>query len=358
MELPFAPQRLNVLFLQDGSPPLEQVRAIAPERLSVAVLPPGSVVADAETEMHPPTGGLAKRKPWQTDVPPAERKRLLAAAHVLVCGLPYPFALRERMPNLRWVQYVYAGVSDFRHCDLWDAGIPVASGRGYVEALPIAEMLIAALLHFGKNLGLAQTQTKAGHVDRTPFRLRLIADKTLCIVGLGGIGQETARLAKGLGLRVVGTRRAVNPGESMPNVDVLAPMDGLPALLAEADYVALCAPLTPETENLFDAAAFARMKDGAVLMNVARGELVDEGALKDSLRSGKIGGLYTDVFRNETASQPDPELMALPNVLITPHNSGAVDVRHAFSTQLLLRNLAHNLAGEPLENLVDWARGY
>ena len=352
------PDPLVVLAMSDDPIRIDEIAAVAPGRVEVHLEPPAAF--EDKAGMYPPPSGLKTfRQPWHTDLSPAECAELRRRTHVLACGLPYPLRLRDRMPNLLWAEYTWAGVSDFMHSDLWDAGVVITSGRGVVQALPIAEMVIAASLSFAKQLGVAQRQTEAGSLDVSAYHLKLLAGKTMGIIGLGGIGLEIARLARALGMRVVASRRsAVSRQSNVDGVDVLYPSGQLPAMLAQADYVAISAPLTPETEGLIGNDAFASMKDGAYLLNIARGEVVDEAALKAALRSGKLGGAYLDVYAGERTRQPDQELMAFPNVVITPHLSGETDVDHWPMTEQIADQVRRFLSGEPLLNEVDFARGY
>ncbi len=337
--------------------PVAEVAAAAPGRLRVTAAP-GQAFAD-EAGMHPPTTGLWKGEAWSSELSPGERERALRETHILVVTLPFPKRLLPRMPNLLWAQYLWAGISDMRYSDIWGSHVRVGSSRGNVEALPIAEMALAAALYFAKELGLAARQTAAGELDAAPYGLRLLAGKTMGVVGLGGIGLQVARLAKALGMRVLATRRSADRRiEGVGDVDVLLPPSGLVELLAESDYVALAPVLTDDTAGLINASALASMKDGAALINVGRGELIDEAALKDALRSGKLRGAYLDVYADEWSRPPDPELMAFPNVVMTPHNSGRVDVPSSNSLGILKENIRRFIAGESLINEVDWERGY
>ncbi len=342
------PDKLNILVMMDEAIDVDAIRATAPDRLVVTRESPGTF-ADAGG-MYPPL----KRPAPQA----GQREDLLHEAHVLLCDLPFPLRLRQRMPALLWVEFTSAGVSDFAGSDLWGTDVRVTSGRGLVQALPIAEMVIANALAFAKELGLAQRQAQAGAMDSRAYQMRLIAGKTMGIVGLGGIGQEVARLAKGLGMRVVATRHSTERRqEDVDGADVLYPAGELHAMLGASDFVTVCAPLTAETQDLLDADAFAHMKDGAFVLNVARGELIDEAALKQALRSGKLGGAYLDVYVGERTGPPDPELLAMPNVLMTPHNSGETDVDFWPVVETFNTNLQRFLAGKPLNNEVDYTRG-
>jgi phosphoglycerate dehydrogenase-like enzyme len=129
-------------------------------------------------------------------------------------------------------------------------------------------------------------------------------------------------------------------------------------MLRESDYVAICAMWTDETERLINAQAFAAMKDGAVLINIARGEIVDEAALAAALDSGKLRGAYFDVYAGELDGRPFPPELARPNVIFTPHVSGMADDPGPRGFDFFLENLDQLIAGEELQNVIEWERGY
>ena len=306
----------------------------------------------------------ARSTPPETDQPGAgrtERDALLREAHVVMLALPYPTKLYSRTEKLLWVHHPAAGASNLRTSDLWGAPIPVTTSRGANAALPIAEMTLAGVLIFAKGLHAALK----GSMQRRDFADNVsLAGKTMGIIGLGGIGTHVARLSRGVGMRVIATRHsAARRQNDVDGVDVLFPPRELHAMLAQSDYIAVCAMLTSETEGMLDQNAFAAMKGGCVVINVARGELIDEPAMIDALRSGKIRGAYLDTHAGETNGietngLPNPELRALPNVVITPHISSRTDDRGAVGFDLFLENLHRFLAGEPLKNVIDWRRGY
>lgn len=352
------PDTLKVLLMIEPKPmTLDDIAAVAPGRLSVSYAPP-EALAD-EAGVFPAFDGLWQPSASPASLPPDERDTLLREAHVLVSSIPYPKRLHARMPNLTWVQFAFAGISDFRGSDLWGKPIKVTSARGHVETLPIAEMVIANAMLFAKHLHTAVRQTDAGTLDHVPLRYKLVRGKTMGVIGLGGIGTHVARLARALGMRTLATRRSATKRiENADGVDVLYPPSQLHDMLAESDYVCVSTALTSETERFLNADAFAHTKGGACILNVARGEVIDDAALKSALRSGKLGGAYLDVFTDEWTSLPDPELMAMPNVVMTPHNSGMTDIDESFAIQLLCENLRLFVDGKTLINEVDWAREY
>ena len=180
----------------------------------------------------------------------------------------------------------------------------------------------------------------------------------LCIVGAGGIGRDLAPIAAALGMRVVGTRRTPD-GQLPDGFSELAAPGELDRFLAESDFVAICCQWTPETEGLIGRDAFAAMKPGAVLVNIARGEIVDTEALIAALAADRLRGVALDVYTGEFEGLPDARLWQDPRVLVTPHLSGGADVANRTrAIDIFCRNLQAYLDGRPLEYVIDWDRGY
>ena len=182
-----------------------------------------------------------------------------------------------------------------------------------------------------------------------------LAGLTMGIVGLGGTGRELAKRAYGFGMRIV----AVDPKEvDVPDtVEACWKMDRLSDLLDQSDVVAVCAPLTAETEGMFDRRAFARMRNHALLINVTRGRIVDEEALLEALRSGAIGGAGLDVTPREPLPVDHP-LWQMENVIVTPHAAGGSPNRMDRVVDLFCENLRRLLAGQPLLSVIDKRKGY
>jgi phosphoglycerate dehydrogenase-like enzyme len=265
-----------------------------------------------------------------------------------IMALDVPVDLVELAPNLRWIQAIGAGTNQFDHEGLRHAGIRLTSAAG-VGAPPIAEFVIGRLLEVWKH---ARELEQYQREHRWVFTQgRLLAGCTLGIVGLGAIGSEIARRARGLDMRVIATRRSYQPGMTHPHADELFGPDDLDTLLERSDALVLCAPATDETADLIGAAQLARMKPGAVLCNVARGTLVDEDALVDALRSGHIGAAILDVMRREPLPPDDP-LWDAPNTYLSPHSSTSREGYDDRLRDLLGRNLVRFLADEPLVNVV------
>ena len=285
----------------------------------------------------------------------------LGVGHVLLVGYPVPQLIAERSPHLAWAHHTQAGVSNLHDSDLWTSSVTLTSSRAMMSASAIAEYVVAAAAFFARGLHEGMRQKHSDQFTRSGYEMVSLRTATMGVVGLGGIGREVALQAKALGMRVLATRRsATAPGYDTDGVDLLLPADRLRQMAAESDFLAVCAQLTAETAGMIDAGVFAALKPGAVLINVARGEEVNEDALIEALVNGDLRGAVLDVYDGELAGRrPRPELLELPQILLTPHISGRGDpaawepVRRLFAD-----NLRRYLRGEPLLNVVDRQRGY
>jgi phosphoglycerate dehydrogenase-like enzyme len=244
--------------------------------------------------------------------------------------------------------------------------LTITNARG-VFSRPIAEYVMLMILAVSRRLpSLLELQA-----ERTwqPLESRELRDVTVGIVGLGSLGRAVGALATAFGCRVVATRRRPEAGShaadgagdepylgSLMLDRVLAP-EQLPELLAESDFIVLAAPLTEDTHHLIDDAAIDALKPGAWIINVARGELVDERALSRALREGRLGGAVLDTFREEPLPPTSP-LYDLPNVILTPHTSWSSTRVLDRSVDLFCENLRRYRAGQPLVNVVDPNAGY
>ena len=254
-------------------------------------------------------------------------------------------------PRLRWIQGTSAGVGGLvDRIGLSKSPVVVTTASG-VHARPLAEFAVLAILAFAKELPRLVRDQRDHRWQR--YATDETAGKTVCVVGLGKIGREVARLARALDMRAVGTVRDVR-GRLAEDLDVdrLLPTDRLDDLLPHADAVVLSCPLTPQTHHLLDARRLALLKPGAIVINVARGQVVDEAALIGALRSGRLGGAALDVFEQEPLS-PDSPLWDLPNVLVSPHSASTVAAESSRIVDLFCENLRRYLAGEPLLNVLD-----
>jgi glyoxylate/hydroxypyruvate reductase len=289
----------------------------------------------------------------------AERDALLGDAEVILGGWPFPLDLRARAPRLKWFHQRQAGASNLLRGDLWGSDVVATTSRGFGSTLAMAEYAAAGILYFARGLHRAARDREAGVFDPRAYRPLLLEGKTALVVGVGGIGLEVGRLCAALGLRVVGTRREVPLGASLPaGFSMLGAAGDLDSFLPDADFVVISCHWTPQTTRLFDRQRFAAMPKGSVLVNVARGEIVDEEALADALESGHLRGAALDVYVGEFEHPPPARLWSNPDVLITPHVSGGSDADRHRAIELFCDNLRAYLDGKPLRNVIDWERGY
>lgn len=244
---------------------------------------------------------------------------------------------------LRWVQGPAAGVEMDIWWELLDRGVRVTSAAG-VHAEPIAQYVMTYVSHWNRSV---EAHRRAQAERRwEPIVSDDLTAKTLGIVGHGGIGTAVARIAKAFGMRVLALRRS--PIED-PNVDEAFGPDGLHRMLGRSDYVVVAAALTDETRHMIDADALAAMRDDTVLVNVARGGLVDQAALERALVERTIRGAVLDVTDPEPLPE-DSELWALENCIITPHDSGPSPLADERLGALFLQNLERFVGGAPMIN--------
>jgi phosphoglycerate dehydrogenase-like enzyme len=288
-----------------------------------------------------------------------ERDQLLAEAEIVLGSWPFPFDLRSRAPKLKWFHQRPAGASNLLKSDLWGSDVIVTTSRGAGNTLAIAEYAVAGIMHFAKGLHRVALERAAREFNARAYRPWLLDGKTACVVGAGGIGLEVGRLCAALGLRVAGTRRRKPVDQPLPpGFSEIGGADDLDRFLPDSDVVAICCQWTPETTNLFNRDRFAVMKRGAILVNVARGEIIDEDALAEALDRDHLRGVALDVYVGEFERPPMERLWSDPRVLITPHVSGASDQDRHGAFEIFRENLAAYIAGEPLKNVIDWNRGY
>ncbi|RIK46676.1 MAG: D-2-hydroxyacid dehydrogenase [Chloroflexi bacterium] len=269
------------------------------------------------------------------------------------CGWQLSPAALAAAPNLRWVQAITAGVDSFLYPELLERGILLTNMSG-VHASNISEHVLALILGFARNLPELRDAQGRGEWKQVVNRQFELTGQTLCIVGLGDIGLALAAKAAALGMRVSGVRNRPLPAHGIGTV---ATPDTMRPLLAEADHVALCMPLTPGSRNLFNAERLSWIKPGAYLYNIGRGETLDQDALLAALRSGHLRGAGLDVTTPEPLPAEHP-FWRMPNVVITAHTSGASPLLWGRMRDLLADNIARYRAGQPLRNVVDPTLGY
>jgi phosphoglycerate dehydrogenase-like enzyme len=251
-----------------------------------------------------------------------------------------------RAPRLAFIQSISAGTDQYGRDALAAAGIRLASAQG-VNAEAVAQHAMALILALTRQLHLARDNQARRHwrgmISDLSQREDELTGKTLLIIGLGRIGSRLATMARAFGMRTIATKRDASSGPGA--ADAVYPQARLPELLPQADVVALTCPLTPETERLIGAQALAAMKSSAVLVNVARGKVVDEPALVEALAGRHIAAAGIDCTVEEPLPAASP-LWALDNALITPHTAGETRRYEDNVIDLLVENLDRIWRGE------------
>jgi len=268
-------------------------------------------------------------------------------------------AMVERAPRLRWVHSTAAAVGILPLPELAARGILVSNSRG-IQAAPIAEHVMGGLLLLSRRFNLLlQAQQERRWIqneltsNKWPWSLK---GRSMTILGFGTIGQEVARRAHVFGMRVTGIRRRLDQ-PLPPFVDRMMGGSQLDEAVRGADVLVISAPFLRETDRMIRAEQLALMNPGAILINVARGKIVDEPALLDALHSGQLGGAVLDVFEREPLD-PASALWNLPNVIISPHSSGVRPDHWEEIMDLFSENLRRFQRGETLLNAVDCNAGY
>lgn len=258
-------------------------------------------------------------------------------------GNPYPREAFIDLPSLRWVHVSGSG-SD--HLAPWDEDRVTVTNCAGFQADVMAEYAIGAILAHNFRLPEFIADRQARRWAEKP--VRPAAGGTLLMIGLGPIGRAIARLATLLGMRVIGLRRTPGP---VDGVDRVYQPDALCEALAVADAVVLAIPLTEASRGWFDAAAIAAMRPDALLINMARGHIVDENALADALAGGRLRGAVIDVFSSEPLNV-ESRLWDLDNAILTPHISSVWAGWQRAAAEVFVDNLGRYRAGGPLKNVV------
>jgi phosphoglycerate dehydrogenase-like enzyme len=257
-------------------------------------------------------------------------------------------------PRLRWVQATSAGIGGFVQRYGLDSGEILFTTAAGTHAAPLAEFAVTGVLHFVKDVpGLLDSQRKHHWQRHVSGQL---AGRRATVVGLGSIGRRVTELYQLLGLQVTGVGR---PGRNyhLPSQVRVVSTEDLDHVLPTTDVLVLACPLTEETRDLINAARVHMLPAGAIVVNIARGQVIEEQALTEALSSGHLGGAALDVFEAEPLPTASP-LWDLPNVLVSPHSASTAANENAVLTELFIENLRHYRAGEPLRNVYHAQRGY
>ena len=330
---------------------VDRIRAVNP-RLQVVyephLLPPPRFAADHVG--HPFERPEEDEKRWTS---------LLAEAEILFdFDRSHLEDLPRRAPSLKWIQATSAGIGQLVAQHRYAERMPgtlftTASG---VHAIPLAEYAMMSILMFRRRVPEMLADQRERRWE--PFASTDVTERSLAIVGMGSIGREVARVASEFGMWTIGVKRTVaGVDPDALHLDVLCGLDELHEALRGAEHVVLAVPHTPETEGMIGAGELALLAPGAILVNVARGAVVDESALVDALESGHLRGAALDVFQEEPLAADSP-FWAMPNVLVCAHSAGTSDRENKRITDIFCENLRRYLAGEPLVNVLDTARMY
>ncbi|WP_034743960.1 D-2-hydroxyacid dehydrogenase [Halalkalibacter wakoensis] len=262
--------------------------------------------------------------------------------------------LLQNKGALKWIQTWTAGVNQLPLHTLQEKGVHVTSANG-VHTYPISETIFALMLGLTRKIHayVRNQQTKMWNHENMKLEIH---EKTIGIIGVGSIGQETAKIAKAFGMKVLGTRHSGKPD---PFVDEMYLPNQLDDILPKCDYVVITLPLTSETKQMFGEKQFQLMKRSAILINIGRGEIVVESDLISALQKQEIAGAGLDVFEKEPLSEESP-LWNFDNVIITPHTAGSTEhYDKRVIEDIFIPNLKSYLTNSPLPlNVVDFKKGY
>jgi phosphoglycerate dehydrogenase-like enzyme len=260
----------------------------------------------------------------------------------------------DRAPRLEWLQVTSAGADLPYYQPSLERGVRVSTSSGS-NAEPIAQTAVASILALARGLyyWIAAQRRREWVPLRGEAQPRDLAGQKAVIVGTGPIGKGIARLLRAVGLHTIGIRRTPTPTEPF---DAITTYERIDDVLPEVDWLVIACPLTETTQGLIDGRRIALLPRTAHVVNVARGEIVDEAALTDALAQGRLAGAYLDVFAVEPLPA-DSSLWDMPNVIITPHNCSASLGNYPRGVEIFLRNLEAYLSGRPLENEVSGQGG-
>jgi len=307
------------------------------------------LILDKEAELY--AASLAPRFPaavFRTATDPGTALALGREADALVAlAHEIPAALPAAMPRLRWVQALTTGVDHLLGLPTLRPEVLVTNARG-IHGPQMSEMAFLHMIALLRDFPAMLANQRAHRWDRWPQRLLL--GKTAVLLGVGAISEELARRCQAFGMRVIGVSDA--RGEA-PGFDAVLPRARLREAAAQADALIVLVPLTAGTRHLVDRDVLAAMRREAILVNLARGPVVDEAALIEALRAGRIAGAGLDVFEVEPLP-PDSPLWDMPNVIVTPRVGGMSDVYAQQALPLVEENLRAFLSGDTarLRNLV------
>jgi len=317
---------------------------------------PGRVIYEPDLLPEPRYPCDHTGKPRDLSAADRERWKALAATADVFFDFDWhePATMPERCPRLRWIQATSAGIGGFmRRTGLDASGLTVTTAAG-IHAVPLSEFAVMGALHFIKGVPQLRDRQHARHWER--YTTRQLAGLRALVVGLGGIGRKVAQSFAALGVDVWALGRDGKDYE-VPAVSRVIHRADLNEALPQVDVLVLACPLTAETEGMIGREQVGMLKPDAVVVNIARGPVIDQAALTASLRDHRIAGACLDVFAVEPLPPGDP-LWGLDNVILSPHSASTVVTENAALVDLFVDNVRRFSSGAPMRNLYDPGRGY
>ncbi len=284
-----------------------------------------------------------------------EAENSLVTTDILVTyGEDLTTELIEKSQYLKWIQVISAGIDKLPFAAIKEKNLMVTNAKG-IHYIPMAEYTFSVILQVARKTNLLHENQIKSYWDRT-VRVSEIQDTTLGVIGIGSIGKGIVDIAKAFHMKVVGMN---TDGRPVPNVDQVFKPDEMKELLAISDYIVVIVPLTEKTYHLIDKDAFEGMRESAYIINIARGEVIDELALIDALKTKKIAGAVLDVFSTEPLPENHP-FWTLDNCIVTPHLSGRSPKYMNRALDIFIENLDKYLNKEytRMKNLIDVKKGY
>lgn len=282
----------------------------------------------------------------------AEYSSELDDVEILCCFSPFTSLDISKLPNLKWIQLSSTGSEQVPKAIVEEKGIIVTNNKfGY--SIPIGEWIVLKILELLKRTRIIyrNQDDKRWYME---FDLEELYGKTVLFIGTGGIPSEAARRLQGFGVNIIGLN---TDGRSIPNFHQCYPTSQLDKFIPEADIVVMTLPATPETYHMLDSKLIESMKPSSYLINISRGSVIDQAALYEALKEGRIKGAALDVFEQEPLPKESP-LWDLDNLLISSHNSWVSEKMDDRAFEVIYENLKRYKEGRQLINQVDVSRGY
>lgn len=325
-----------------------RIAAAEPDRIELIYEPELLPTTRYEADHHGPPRVLTdgQRRRWQEHLGRAEIS--------FEFDWERPEELLNRAPRLRWVQSTSSGIGPLiEHLGLSGSPLIITNAAG-IHAQPLAEFVLLTALYFAKEM----PRLNAWKVERHWERIceQEVLGSRMTLIGLGRVGSRIAELSSALGMQVTGHRRTIG-GPTPPGVQRVVDAAGLDTVLPDTDILVIAAPDTPQTANLVDRRRLSLLPANAIVVNVGRGSLIDEQAMIEMLRDGRLRGAGLDVFAEEPLPADNP-LWAMPNVIVSPHSASTAVKENDRLVDLFIDNLHRYLDGRPLVNVFDHARRY